>query len=144
MKIELEVDAKQMEEISNDLSTFLKTLTDEQKMEILKGFAENQLHNIVNYSASTSMYDSRPIYDGKFTKIFADSLNNNIEEAIVKYFAECEDIIEAFKDKIQHIENHFDDICMQAIANFIADNILINKKDFVYDVMAQIRSAGNY
>ena len=49
MKVELDLSAEQLQELDNGLMNLIKTLSEDQKTEIVKSYLQNKMNEIIEY-----------------------------------------------------------------------------------------------
>ena len=62
MKVELDLSAEQLQELDNGLMNLIKTLSENQKTEIVKSYLQNKMDENF-YSKQDSIYSSKQLSD---------------------------------------------------------------------------------
>ena len=135
MKIELEVSNIQLEALDKDLTTFLSTLTDDQKLTLLSKYLENQFQDIYKNSS----WGNRELTD--FGRGIVENLRNKISDLYVKnYYLNNEELKAELDKYVEAIKKNIPDIVKNAIAEYITNNLFNSASEISYMIRNGIDS----
>lgn len=132
MKVELDLSTEQLQELDNGLMNLLKTLTDDQKTEIVKSYLQNKMDENF-YEQTNSFYSSKQLTD--FGKTVVDGLREKVADNITNDILSNKDLIDKMNEIIEYTTKDLSEIIEKSITKYIVDNLFSNK----YMIEEQIR-----
>ena len=119
MKVELEVSNTQLEALDKDLTTFLSTLTDDQKLTLLGKYLETQFQGIYSFDNS---WGQRTLTE--FGRKIIDGLQDKIANLYIEnYYLNNEELKEKLDKYVEDIKKSLPDIVRESIANYITRSL---------------------
>ena len=135
MKIELEISNTQLETLDKDLTTFLSTLTDDQKLTLLGKYLEHQFQDIYRNSS----WGNRELTD--FGREIVENLRNKISDLYVENYYLNNKELKAELDKyVETIKSNIPSIVKNAIAEYITNNLFNSTSEISYMIRNGIDS----
>lgn len=124
MKVELEINDTQLQSLDKDLTTFLSTLDDSQKLTLLGKYVEHQLNDL---------YEDRG-WSGKELTEFGKQLIGHLREQIKNlyienYYLNNEELKKELDSYVEDIKKELPNIVREAIANYITYNLFNSIND---------------
>ena len=142
MKVELEVSNTQLEALDKDLTTFLSTLTDDQKLTLLGKYLETQFKGIYDFDNS---WGQRTLTS--FGKEIIDGLQDKIANVYIEnYYLNNEELKAKLDEYTENIKQHLPDVLREAIANYITMNLFHSSNEIsqmIYNGMRQYMAEMN-
>lgn len=132
MKVELDLSAEQLQELDNGLINLIKTLSEDQKTEIVKSYLLNKMDENF-YEQTNSFYSSKQLTD--FGKTVVDGLREKVADNITNDILSNKDLIDKMNEIIEYTTRDLQEIVESAISKYIVDNLFSNK----YMIEEQIR-----
>ena len=128
MKIELEIKDTQLEALDKDLTTFLSTLTDDQKLTLLGKYLETQFRGIYSFDNSwgqTTLTD--------FGRQIINGLQNKIANVYIEnYYLNNEELKTKLDEYVENIKKELPNVIREAIANYITNNLFNSTNEISY------------
>ena len=124
MKVELDLSAEQLQELDNGLMNLIKTLSEDQKTEILKSYLQNKMDENF-YSKQNSIYSSKQLSD--FGKEVVEGLREKVADNITDDILSNEDLKNKMNEIIEYIIRNLQEIIEQSISKYIVDNLFASK-----------------
>ena len=119
MKIELEISNTQLEALDKDLTTFLSTLTDDQKLTLLGKYLETQFRGIYSFDNS---WGQKTLTD--FGRQIINGLQNKIANVYIEnYYLNNEELKTKLDEYVENIKKELPNVIREAIANYITMNL---------------------
>lgn len=132
MKVELDLSAEQLQELDNGLMNLIKTLSEDQKTEIVKSYLQNKMDENF-YSKQDSIYSSKQL--SNFGKEVVEGLREKVADNITNDILSNKDLIDKMNEIIEYTTKDLQEIVESAISKYIVDNLFSNK----YMIEEQIR-----
>lgn len=132
MKVELDLSAEQLQELDNGLINLIKTLSEDQKTEIVKSYLLNKMDENF-YEQTNSFYSSKQLTD--FGKTVVDGLREKVADNITNDILSNKDLIDKMNEIIEYTTKDLSEIIEKSITKYIVDNLFSNK----YMIEEQIR-----
>lgn len=133
MKVELDLSTEQLSELDKGLSNLLKTLTDEQKTEIVKEYLQNQMSN--NFYKKHEGYFSNSYTElSDFGKKVMDGLQKKVAENITNNLFEDEEITKRIEDTTSRIIKNIDEIITKSLVTYIINNLFRDTNSIQYQI----------
>ena len=132
MKVELDLSAEQLQELDNGLMNLIKTLSEDQKTEIVKSYLLNKMDENF-YEQTNSFYSSKQLTD--FGKTVVDGLREKVADNITNDILSNKDLIDKMNEIIEYTTKDLSEIIEKSITKYIVDNLFSNK----YMIEEQIR-----
>lgn len=133
MKIELEVDSEQLKLLDSGLKDLLTGLTEEQQIQLLQNYINNQLEGF-RKRKETTYWRAEPEYEyTNFGKQVIDGLQDRIQESITQSILDKPTVQEYINETIQQVEQKLPDIIEKAIIQYAIDNLFSNKQE-IFDI----------
>lgn len=133
MKIELEVDSEQLKLLDSGLKDLLTGLTEEQQIQLLQNYINNQLEGF-RKRKETTYWRADPEYEyTDFGKQVIDGLQGRIQEGITQSILDKPTVQEYINETIQQVEQKLPEIIEKAIIQYTVDNLVSNKQE-IFDI----------
>lgn len=133
MKIELEVDSEQLKLLDSGLKDLLTGLTEEQQVQLLQNYINNQLEGF-RKRKETTYWRAEPEYEyTNFGKQVIDGLQDRIQESITQSILDKPTVQEYINETIQQVEQKLPEIIEKAIIQYTVDNLVSNKQE-IFDI----------
>ena len=110
MKVELDLSAEQLQELDNGLMNLIKTLSEDQKTEIVKSYLQNKMDENF-YSKQNSIYSSKQLSD--FGKEVVEGLREKVANNITDDILSNEDLKNKMNEIIEYIIRNLQEIIEQ-------------------------------
>ena len=128
MKVELEVSNTQLEALDKDLTTFLSTLTDDQKLTLLGKYLETQFQGIYSFDNS---WGQKTLTD--FGRQIINGLQDKIANIYIEnYYLNNEELKAKLDEYIENIKESLPRVIREAIANYITTNLFNSSNEISY------------
>ena len=128
MKIELEIKDTQLEALDKDLTTFLSTLTDDQKLTLLGKYLETQFRGIYSFDNS---WGQKTLTD--FGRQIINGLQNKIANVYIEnYYLNNEELKTKLDEYVENIKKELPNVIREAIANYITNNLFNSTNEISY------------
>lgn len=124
MKVELDLSAEQLQELDNGLMNLIKTLSEDQKTEIVKSYLQNKMDENF-YSKQDSIYSSKQL--SHFGKEVVEGLREKVANNITDDILSNEDLKNKMNEIIEYIIRNLQEIIEQSISKYIVDNLFASK-----------------
>lgn len=124
MKVELDLSAEQLQELDNGLMNLIKTLSEDQKTEIVKSYLQNKMDENF-YSKQDSIYSSKQL--SNFGKEVVEGLREKVADNITDDILSNEDLKNKMNEIIEYIIINLQEIIEQSISKYIVDNLFASK-----------------
>ena len=124
MKVELDLSAEQLQELDNGLMNLIKTLSEDQKTEIVKSYLQNKMDENF-YSKQDSIYSSKQL--SNFGKEVVEGLREKVADSITDDILSNEDLKNKMNEIIEYIIRNLQEIIEQSISKYIVDNLFASK-----------------
>lgn len=124
MKVELDLSAEQLQELDNGLMNLIKTLSEDQKTEIVKSYLQNKMDENF-YSKQDSIYSSKQL--SNFGKEVVEGLREKVANNITDDILSNEDLKNKMNEIIEYIIRNLQEIIEQSISKYIVDNLFASK-----------------
>lgn len=133
MKIELEVNSEQLKLLDSGLKDLLTGLTEEQQVQLLQNYINNQLEGF-RKRKETTYWRADPEYEyTDFGKQVIDGLQDRIQEGITQSILDKPTVQEYINETIQQVEQKLPEIIEKAIIQYTVDNLVSNKQE-IFDI----------
>ena len=133
MKIELEVNSEQLKLLDSGLKDLLIGLTEEQQVQLLQNYINNQLEGF-RKRKETTYWRADPEYEyTDFGKQVIDGLQDRIQEGITQSILDKPTVQEYINETIQQVEQKLPEIIEKAIIQYTVDNLVSNKQE-IFDI----------
>lgn len=133
MKIELEVDSEQLKLLDSGLKDLLTGLTEEQQVQLLQNYINNQLEGF-RKRKETTYWRAEPEYEyTNFGKQVIDGLQDRIQESITQSILDKPTVQEYINETIQQVEQKLPEIIEKSIIQYAVDNLFSNKQE-IFDI----------
>lgn len=133
MKIELEVNSEQLKLLDSGLKDLLTGLTEEQQVQLLQNYINNQLEGF-RKRKETTYWRAEPEYEyTDFGKQVIDGLQDRIQEGITQSILDKPTVQEYINETIQQVEQKLPEIIEKAIIQYTVDNLVSNKQE-IFDI----------
>ena len=128
MKIELEIKDTQLEALDKDLTTFLSTLDDDQKLTLLGKYLETQFRGIYSFDNS---WGQKTLTD--FGRQIINGLQNKIANVYIEnYYLNNEELKTKLDEYVENIKKELPNVIREAIANYITNNLFSSTSEISY------------
>lgn len=124
MKVELDLSAEQLQELDNGLMNLIKTLSEDQKTEIVKSYLQNKMDENF-YSKQDSIYSSKQL--SNFGKEVVEGLREKVADNITDDILSNKDLTDKMDEITKYIIRNLQEIIEQSISKYIADNLFASK-----------------
>ena len=124
MKVELDLSAEQLQELDNGLTNLIKTLSEDQKTEIVKSYLQNKMDENF-YSKQDSIYSSKQL--SNFGKEVVEGLREKVADNITDDILSNKDLTDKMDEITKYIIRNLQEIIEQSISKYIVDNLFANK-----------------
>ena len=133
MKIELEVNSEQLKLLDSGLKDLLIGLTEEQQVQLLQNYINNQLEGF-RKRKETTYWRADPEYEyTDFGKQVIDGLQDRIQEGITQSILDKPTVQEYINETIQQVEQKLPENIEKAIIQYTVDNLVSNKQE-IFDI----------
>ena len=133
MKIELEVNSEQLKLLDWGLKDLLTGLTEEQQVQLLQNYINNQLEGF-RKRKETTYWRADPEYEyTDFGKQVIDGLQDRIQESITQSILDKPTVQEYINETIQQVEQKLPEIIEKSIIQYAVDNLFSNKQE-IFDI----------
>ena len=128
MKIELDIKDTQLEVLDKDLTTFLSTLDDDQKLTLLSKYLETQFRGIYSFDNS---WGQKTLTD--FGRQIINGLQGKIANAYIEnYYLNNEELKAKLDEYVENIKKELPNVIREAIANYITNNLFNSTSEISY------------
>lgn len=124
MKVELDLSAEQLQELDNGLMNLIKTLSEDQKTEIVKSYLQNKMDENF-YSKQDSIYSSKQL--SNFGKEVVEGLREKVADNITDDILSNKDLTDKMDEITKYIIRNLQEIIEQSISKYIVDNLFASK-----------------
>lgn len=124
MKVELDLSAEQLQELDNGLMNLIKTLSEDQKTEIVKSYLQNKMDENF-YSKQDSIYSSKQL--SNFGKEVVEGLREKVANNITDDILSNKDLTDKMDEITKYIIRNLQEIIEQSISKYIVDNLFASK-----------------
>lgn len=144
MKVELDLSTEQLESLDKDLTDLLKNLSEEQRIEILKGYIIDKFdkleHKYTDHWGTERTQLSQ--FGDELVKGLQDKISESVSEEIMNNVLD----LDVIKKTTQNIKNQLPEIIENSISQYIVDNLFNNKQeigDIINSYLWNIRNNNN-
>ena len=138
MKVELDLSAEQLNLLDENLKDCLLSLTDSQKIDIIKNYMDNQLENF-REPKRNGWGDTKYEYSD-FGKQMIEGLQDKLKDSLQKTALENEEIKNYMNETIEWLKENISKIMQEAISKYIIENLFYNKSELENKVRGVIWS----
>lgn len=135
MKVELDLSTEQLNQLDGDLTDLLKNLTEDQKIEIIKGYINYQFDKLT-YKYTTSWGHGEEL--SQFGKDLVSGLQGQIVKSISDDIMENENLKKLIEDTITNVTKDLEQIIRGAISDYVVNNLFSSKEQIHDNIMQQI------
>lgn len=142
MKVELDLSTEQLQELDKGLLDLLKTLNDDQKIQLIKAYLENKMDENL-YIKKDSFYSSKEL--SSFGKEIFDGLQERIKDSITDELFNNEDLQSDLNDIVNRLKKNLYGIVESSISSYIINNLFRHQDDLqqqIQQTIWSIRSRG--
>ena len=107
MKVELDLSAEQLQELANGLMNLIKTLSEDQKTEIVKSYLQNKMDENF-YSKQNSIYSSKQL--SNFGKEVVEGLREKVADNITNDILSNKDLTDKMDEITKYTVNNLSKI----------------------------------
>ena len=136
MKVELELTENQLKDLDKGLEDLLRNLTDEQKIELIKGYMEKTLNNIY-YEQTDSFYSSKKL--SSFGEEITHGLQDKVKECIADNILQNSNIQEIVDSTVNSLRGQLPRLVQESISRYIIDHLFQSKEDINQDLYFSIQ-----
>ena len=133
MKVEIDLSAEQLAYLDRDLTGFIKSMNDEQKLEILKGY---MLQNLKFEKSSSSYYNNKQLTE--FAQEVVNGLKAKICDSITKDILEDENLKKAMHEVVEDVKKDLGRTIQAGIMEYIISNLFNSKDDIKQTIYPEI------
>ena len=137
MKVELDLSTEQLQELDKGLLDLLKTLNDDQKVQLIKAYLENKMDENL-YIKKDSFYSSREL--SSFGKEIFDGLQERIKDSITDELFNNEDLQSDLNDIVNRLKKNLYEIVESSISSYIINNLFMHQNDLQQQIQQTIWS----
>lgn len=135
MKVELDLSTEQLQELDKGLLDLLKTLNDDQKVQLIKAYLENKMDENL-YIKKDSFYSSKEL--SSFGKEIFDGLQERIKDSITDELFNNEDLQSDLNDIINRLKKNLYGIVESSISSYIINNLFRHQDDLQQQIQQTI------
>lgn len=142
MKVELDLSTEQLQELDKGLLDLLKTLNDDQKVQLIRAYLENKMDENL-YIKHDSYYNSKEL--SSFGKEIFDGLQERIKDSIIDRLFDNEDLQSDLNDIVNRLKKNLYEIVESSISSYIINNLFTHQSDLQQQIQQTIwtmRSSG--
>lgn len=137
MKVELDLSTEQLQELDKGLLDLLKTLNDDQKVQLIKAYLENKMDENL-YIKKDSFYSSKEL--SSFGKEIFDGLQERIKDSITNELFNNEDLQLDLNDIVNRLKKNLYEIVESSISSYIINNLFRHQDDLQQQIQQTIWS----
>ena len=137
MKVELDLSTEQLQELDKGLLDLLKTLNDDQKVQLIKAYLENKMDENL-YIKKDSFYSSKEL--SSFGKEIFDGLQERIKDSITDRLFDNEDLQSDLNDIVNRLKKNLYEIVESSISSYIINNLFTHQSDLQQQIQQTIWS----
>lgn len=137
MKVELDLSTEQLQELDKGLLDLLKTLNDDQKVQLIKAYLENKMDENL-YIKHDSFYSSKEL--SSFGKEIFDGLQERIKDSITDRLFDNEDLQSDLNDIVNRLKKNLYEIVESSISSYIINNLFTHQSDLQQQIQQTIWS----
>lgn len=137
MKVELDLSTEQLQELDKGLLDLLKTLNDDQKIQLIKAYLENKMDENL-YIKKDSFYSSKEL--SSFGKEIFDGLQERIKDSITDELFNNEDLQSDLNDIVNRLKKNLYGIVESSISSYIINNLFRHQDDLQQQIQQTIWS----
>ena len=137
MKVELDLSTEQLQELDKGLLDLLKTLNDDQKVQLIKAYLENKMDENL-YIKKDSFYSSKEL--SSFGKEIFDGLQERIKDSITDELFNNEDLQSDLNDIVNRLKKNLYGIVESSISSYIINNLFMHQNDLQQQIQQTIWS----
>ena len=137
MKVELDLSTEQLQELDKGLLDLLKTLNDDQKVQLIKAYLENKMDENL-YIKKDSFYSSKEL--SSFGKEIFDGLQERIKDSITDELFNNEDLQSDLDDIVNRLKKNLYGIIESSISSYIINNLFRHQDDLQQQIQQTIWS----
>ena len=135
MKVELDLSTEQLQELDKGLLDLLKTLNDDQKVQLIKAYLENKMDENL-YIKKDSFYSSKEL--SSFGKEVFDGLQERIKDSITDRLFDNEDLQSDLNDIVNRLKKNLYEIVESSISSYIINNLFTHQSDLQQQIQQTI------
>lgn len=135
MKVELDLSTEQLQELDKGLLDLLKTLNDDQKVQLIKAYLENKMDENL-YIKKDSFYSSKEL--SSFGKEIFDGLQERIKDSITNELFNNEDLQSDLNDIVNRLKKNLYEIVESSISSYIINNLFTHQSDLQQQIQQTI------
>lgn len=142
MKIELDVNEKQLQELDKGLTSLLTSLTKKQQTELIQQYMMQQMDKLYIQEEGNYWQPNKQELTA-FGKKLQDSLVQNMGAVMHTEILKHTNTQKIMDEVITHIENNLYQIIQTAITNYIIEHLFSDKNNIESKIQEQIGIAIN-
>lgn len=135
MKVELDLSTEQLQELDKGLLDLLKTLNDDQKVQLIRAYLENKMDENL-YIKRDSYYNSKEL--SSFGKEIFDGLQERIKDSIIDRLFDNEDLQSDLNDIVNRLKKNLYEIVESSISSYIINNLFTHQSDLQQQIQQTI------
>ena len=135
MKVELDLSTEQLQELDKGLLDLLKTLNDDQKVQLIRAYLENKMDENL-YIKKDSFYSSKEL--SSFGKEVFDGLQERIKDSITDRLFDNEDLQSDLNDIVNRLKKNLYEIVESSISSYIINNLFTHQSDLQQQIQQTI------
>lgn len=135
MKVELDLSTEQLQELDKGLLDLLKTLNDDQKVQLIRAYLENKMDENL-YIKKDSFYSSKEL--SSFGKEIFDGLQERIKDSITDRLFDNEDLQSDLNDIVNRLKKNLYEIVESSISSYIINNLFTHQSDLQQQIQQTI------
>lgn len=138
MKVELDLSADQLTLLDKSLKDCLLSLTDDQMVQLLQNYIDNQLESF-RVQKESSYWRTSPEYEyTDFGKQITDKMSKKIEEAITNEMLNKEEVTKYIDEVIENVKKDLQHTIESSISKYIIEHLFCNKDSLELEIMNTI------
>lgn len=137
MKVELDLSTEQLQELDKGLLDLLKTLNDDQKVQLIRAYLENKMDENL-YIKHDSFYSSKEL--SSFGKEIFDGLQERIKDSITDELFNNEDLQSDLNDIVNRLKKNLYEIVESSVSSYIINNLFRHQDDLQQQIQQTIWS----
>ena len=144
MKVELDLSVEQLSLLDKSLKDCLLSLTDEQKIQLLQNYINDQLESFREFKTDSTYWGNSTKYVyTDFGKQVIEGLSGKIEKSITKEMLNNKEIKQYMNEVIEQVKRNLQSSIEKAISDYIVNNLFFNKEDIREEIRITLSKIHN-
>lgn len=143
MKVELDLDANQLELLDKGLKDCLLSLSEEQQVMLIQNYMNAQFEDFKKPKDKISYWNNTEYEYTDFGKQVIETLSDKIEASITTSIFEKENVKQLIDEKIEEVIKNIPAIIESSISKYIINNLFRDKATLENEIRCQFFNLRN-